>query len=118
MAKIYLLKKQFLNNSLNDAHTSAVNKPVKTNSSFIIARRIKSLLFRIKLNAFVTKFSKNVRCLCGESISSTHIIFECQSVTPFLPTFSEHSLEKVFDNFKLAFDIAEGLMNSPLGHLL
>lgn len=80
-------------------------------------RQLKALFFRIRLNAFITKFSKNVKCLCGEGISNTHV-FECQNLKPYLPAFPENSIEQVLDNVKLMFDIAKGLLHSPIGHLL
>jgi len=75
--------------------------PSQTHLSIATTRRVNALYFRLKLNAFITKFCKNVRCLCGEHISNTHIIFECSIVKPFLPTFCEQSVETVFKNPKL-----------------
>ena len=98
VTEAYQLKKPFLNHSLiNTRVTGDVYHPM-TITNNITSRRVIALLFRIKLNAFFTKFSKNVTCLCGKHITNTHIIFECQIVKTFLPPFSENSLDKVFNN--------------------
>jgi len=79
-----------------EIHTNAVKE-----------RQLKALFFRIRLNAFTTKFSKDVKCLCGEYISNTHIILECEKLKPHLPAFSENSIEQILNNVKLTIDIAK-----------
>ena len=42
-------------------------------------KSFESLLYRFQLNAFRTKFDKNLKCICGAhgSFTSLHILFEC-----------------------------------------
>jgi len=111
-------KERYLKSCLTTAHISCYMAPSQIDSLFITVRRVNSLYFRMKLNAFLTKFCKHVRCPCGDHISNTHIIFECPIVKPFLPKFCEQSLGNVFENSKLAFAIARCLLHSPLEYLL
>eukprot|EP00745_Piridium_sociabile_P024426 TRINITY_DN38665_c0_g1_i27.p1 TRINITY_DN38665_c0_g1~~TRINITY_DN38665_c0_g1_i27.p1 ORF type:complete len:230 (+),score=6.96 TRINITY_DN38665_c0_g1_i27:65-691(+) len=48
-------------------------------------RLVTSLVFRLRINALKTKFSKNAKCLCGEQITLDHILFQCKGITKFLP---------------------------------
>ena len=91
---------------------------LKIHANAFKERKLKSLFFRIRLNAFITKFSKNVKCMCGGYISNNHIILDCQNLKPHLPVFSEKSLEQVLSNVSLMFEIAKSLSLSPIGHLL
>jgi len=118
VTETYHLKERFLNRSVIKTDKARVVSHSKACSNISTARRVNSLFYRIKLNAFVTKFSRNSKCLCGENISNTHIIFECKNTKAFLPQFSENSLRSIFNNLNLAFDIAKGLWHSPIGHLL
>ena len=43
-------------------------------------RILNSLIFRIRLDAFKTKYSKNVSCICGKQITPYHILFQCNGM--------------------------------------
>ena len=62
-------------------------------------RQIVSLVYRIKLNAFKTKFVKGIRCCCGREISCSHILFECKDLKPVLPHIPVTSLTNVLNDF-------------------
>jgi len=110
-------KERYLKKCPTTSHIFGYMTP-QIDSRFITVRRVHSLYFRMNLNAFLTKFCKHVRCLCGDHISNTHIIFECPIVKPFLLTFSEQSLENIFENSKLTLAIVRCLLHSPLDYLL
>ena len=81
-------------------------------------RPVISLIHRLKLNAFKTKFSNNGQCICGDRITVFHILFNCRQLKQYLPLIEENSLEKVLLNAPLMCDIALSLMHSPIGSLL
>ena len=88
------------------------------------SRQLTSLTFRLKLNSFKTRFSKNVICSCGERITQEHILFSCPVMKLFLPGsftsvyISEEFLPNLLQDFSVLMDIAETLIHSPLGRLL
>ena len=55
-----------------------------------------SIFYRLKLNAFKTKYSKMVKCLCGQKITASHILFDCLFLKRFLPVLSGHCMNTVF----------------------
>ena len=81
-------------------------------------RNITSLIYRLKLNAFKTKFSKNITCLCGDKISNSHILSRSEHLKPFLPAIPKYSLEKILSDQKLLWDIAVALIQSPISRYL
>ena len=87
-------------------------------------RTISSLIYRLKLDALKTKFVKTVRCVCGDKISTTHILLDCQQIRSLLPkSFTEkppvkETLSAAFSNVDLIKDIAEKLLNSPVSAYL
>lgn len=81
-------------------------------------RHFMSIYYRLKLNAFKTKYSTSVSCLCGQNITSTHVLFECPQLKNFLPAFSEDNLNSVFLNDELALRLTAALIISPIGTFL
>ena len=77
-----------------------------------------SVFFKLKLNAFKTKYVSSVRCPCGHNITSSHILFDCLPLRCFLPNFSEKCLNTIFSNHDLAIHIVFALLNSPVGSFL
>ena len=88
------------------------------------SRMINSIYYRILLNALKTKFSKNVKCICGESFTLNHALFYCATLSNFLPKnfteqkYTEDSLETIIANDNLVYDIAVNLFHSPVSKLL
>ena len=50
-------------------------------SPLYLPKRISTLLLKLRLNKWRTKFIKEVKCSCGEYISIQHILFECKDLT-------------------------------------
>ena len=73
-----------------------------------------SLFYRFKLNAFKTKFSKNINCICGQNLTNTHILFQCKDLKQFLPSFSCNSLDEILADSSLMLDIVLALTNCPI----
>ena len=48
-----------------------------------------SLLYKLRLNSWNTKYCKNVRCACNNMISVEHVLFECPVL---LDLYKEHNL--------------------------
>ena len=103
--ELHQLKEQSSNWFLNKKYVFDDISKTKAYTNIIRGRQVKNLFFRIRMNAFVTKFSKNVQCLCGESISNAHVMFDCQNMKPYLPTIPHNSLEEVLNDVKLMFDM-------------
>ena len=81
-------------------------------------RQIISICHRVKLNAFKTKFSKNVQCICGGPLTSIHVVFECHLLKTHLPNLHYDTFKGVLEDSALLFKIAKGLLGSPIGSLL
>ena len=81
-------------------------------------RAITTLIFKIKLNAFKTKFSKNVTCLCGNRISTQHILFDCKILQNRLPHIRALSMKDICSNQTLLITVANCLLLSPVYALL
>jgi len=83
----------------------------------IFSRHIISLAFRLYLNAWKTKYCKNVTCLCKNNISINHILKECTEIKKYLPP---HVLN--IDHNSITFrdwiNISCYLFKSPFGLLL
>ena len=87
-------------------------------------RLITSLFYRFRLDALKTKFCQNVKCICGENLDITHIIFRCQPLRQFLPSsftdlsLPETKLHDILNNTTLLVDIIKTLLKSPIFPLL
>ena len=68
------------------------------------ARNLSSLLCRLTLNAWRTKYVKEVKCVCTKSISLSHLFFDCVYMTDIL---GECALQRTDDNNneKLIFEL-------------
>ena len=82
------------------------------------SRTIVSLIYRFKLNAFKTKYIKNITCIFGENITNVHIVFHCKQLKSFLPELSDYSLDQILSNLQLLCKIAISLFYSPISSLL
>ena len=93
-------------------------------SNLNCSRKISSLIFRLKLNALKTKFVKNIRCICGTTISVSHILLNCQQIRSLLPIsfttkrLSEDNLHHELADLKTMIGIAESLLKCPISHYM
>lgn len=91
-------------------------------------RKISSLICRLRLNAWKTKYCKNVVCICSMPISLNHVIFQCPAMKQFLktplldmtiePFTIDHMLTELLSNKCYTYsllDFIDDLINSPLG---
>ena len=81
-------------------------------------KRFISIFFKLKLNAFKTKYVSSVRCPCGHNITSSHILFDCLPLRSYLPDFSKKCLNTIFSNHELAIRTTAALLSSPVGSFL
>ena len=84
-------------------------------------RHLSKLIYKLKLNAWNTKFSQNVVCVCTQHISVNHLFFECPVL---LKLYSEKNLKmnnfdihSIFGSDKLV-DIVKVIYHSPVHSLL
>ena len=95
-----------------------------SNSSLYYFRHVMSIIFRLRTNSLKTKFSKNVKCLCGQYISVIHILRDCNDIRKFLPdsfksiSFSQENLKEILNNPDIIFCLVEALLHSPIGNLM
>ena len=73
---LYLTKHEYL--SLVDKCFSA---EICQGDLLSFSRHINSLIYKLRLNSWNTKFSKDVTCVCGDNISVNHILFECRTLS-------------------------------------
>ena len=87
-------------------------------------RKISKLIYKMRLNAWSTKYSKNINCICSnnELISIQHILCECQVMKEL---YEKENLElPLVDNYKLLLNhemfvkYAIVINNSPIGKFL
>ena len=87
-------------------------------------RNVVSLMYRLRLNSWKTKFVQNV-CICSSEMSIHHIFFECPIL---LAEYQKHSMDLIH-NFSDAKDILYSkdinivkilqlIISSPVGRLL
>jgi len=102
------------------------SKYLDSNNNIIsFSRNISSLIYRLRLNCWKTKFCKNIKCSCLEDISVHHILFECLELSNL---FLEKGIDrKSYDNNirnllyadeHTLFLVAKILLGSDLAKLL
>ena len=70
------------------------------------------------LNAWKTKFCKNIICMCSEPLSIEHLLFHCDTLKPFLPVDFRNlnnSSNILFDHW---LQISSSLIKAPVGQFL
>ena len=102
-----------------------VESSLKINScSSYHSRLVTSILFRFRLNALKTKFSRNINCICGSKLDLTHILFQCQHLLQYLPksfinlSLSQNDFDKLLDNTVILAEIINCLIHSPVSQFL
>ena len=91
-----------------------------------ISRQLSSLMFKIRLNAFKTKFSKDIKCICGHQVSIKHLLLQCPNIKTevkkmvgeILNSQSPLTVPKIVNDFYLLKCFSEVLHLSPVGILL
>ena len=79
------LEKHEINSLLEN--TIRKEKLPSTSKILSCSRSLSSLIYKIRLKSWKTKFTKNVYCTCGLPISIEHILFDC----PVLSTLYSRS---------------------------
>eukprot|EP00745_Piridium_sociabile_P029217 TRINITY_DN4763_c1_g1_i13.p1 TRINITY_DN4763_c1_g1~~TRINITY_DN4763_c1_g1_i13.p1 ORF type:complete len:239 (+),score=0.05 TRINITY_DN4763_c1_g1_i13:231-947(+) len=98
-------------------------KPFLSNLPTMHSRQITSLMYRFRLNAFRTKCSKNIHCICGKQITVNHLLVHCPGVRQLVPkTLVDHyltslplSTENILNNYSLLRVFSEFLNSCPVG---
>ena len=108
--------------TLSTIQSSIILKNLSTTRS----RQIMSLMFKLRLNAFRTKFTKDIKCLCGNQITIKHFLLHCpivngqitKSFGNFLHAHIPLTTEKILNDFILLNFFSEILHSSPIGIFL
>ena len=88
----------------------------KTLKQFPASRSIQSLMYRWKLDAFKTKYTRNIVCLCGKKITHSHIL-SCVRVKRHIPTLSQ-KVSDIFASPSLTYEFFVSLSKSPIANYL
>jgi hypothetical protein len=59
--------KNYINSNFNKSIHKILNYP----------RHISKIIYKLRLNTWNTKFSKDIKCLCNENVSVDHLLAHC-----------------------------------------
>ena len=76
-------------------------KTIKQN--FSVNKKLLSTMYRWKLNAFKTKYVRNILCICGSKITPEHIVI-CNDMIKVIPVLKHHNVEAIFQIPALTYD--------------
>ena len=86
--------------------------------SLHMCRSITSLFYRVKLDSYITKFSKNVTCPCGQRFINHHILLECPAFQSILPSFDQTPLSDILCDSALILQITLSFIQCPFSKCL
>ena len=96
--------------------------PFKSLSS---SRSNDAIIYKIRLNAWNTKYSKNITCTCSEPITIHHLVFDCPVLKDLYRNKGIDTTAKYGDIQNVVYgsqqqiaSIAEVISRSPVGRLL
>ena len=74
-------------------------------------------MYRWKLDAFKTKYVKNIVCLCKKEITRDHIV-TCLDVKNLIPVLRQNTVQAIFETPSLTYDFFVCFERTPLGKFL
>ena len=80
-------------------------------------KQIVSLMFRWNTNGFITKFSKNISCICGDKITKDHIL-NCQQLKQSIPILGQYPFTDIKNCTSFSSEFLKSLLSSPIGSFL
>jgi ribonuclease HI len=80
-------------------------------------RELYCLINRWKLEAFRTKYVRNVSCICKSSITVEHIL-NCLAIRQHIPVLETHLVADIFLSYDLMYEFFNSLILSPIGSSL
>ena len=83
----------------------------------ITNRQIVTLSYRWKLDAFRTKYVKNITCVCNAPLIRDHIL-KCKLLRPYLPELDIATPNVLFSSCQLLLKFFKSLLDSPVGNVL
>ena len=107
--------------NMNMTMTPAINLIQKSTT-----RKINSLMFRLRLNAYKVKYVKTVKCLCGAIINTEHILLHCPVITTHATLYynikigdsSPLTLAQVLNDTELLTTYSQIISGTGIGHLV
>ena len=81
-------------------------------------RYIACLVHKLRLNAWKTKFSKDVVCICKEQLSIQHILFDCQFFKNKGMDNSSKSMIEILSDDEKILDVVKILAKTEVAKLL
>ena len=98
-----------------------MNKDLHQKNTHFYSRNVDSLIFKLKLNTWRTKYCKLVNCFCGQQFSIKHAIFECPKLKDLYSqnnlVFEGMDLNDVLNSDKL-YSLASIILLSEVRHIL
>ena len=122
LQECYSLVDNYTRKMLQDKHKKYDNNFMnfdinKIKAQFNTGRKIQSLMFKWKLDAFKTKYNRNVFCLCGNQITNIHII-SCIKMVEHIPSLSMNTPENIFNSPLRTYEFFVSLSKSPIADVL
>ena len=104
----------------------AENFQLTTGIRMLGPRYLTSLLYRMRVHAWKTKYVLNIKCICSETISIQHAFFECPNMTsifeqqyPYFSNMNYKSTEDILCSRSIdLLYVAKIVLDSPIGMLL
>ena len=100
------------------------DKSTKKAETPCCSRHLSSFIYRMRLNAWKTKFS-NVKCICGDDLSVHHVLFVCHEIKKVLsdngasfPPNIKNINELLYNNQESIMFSINLILNSQVGKLL
>ena len=87
------------------------------------SREIECLIHRLRLNSLKTKYCKDVRCMCGKSISVNHLLINCpktrdlfnkSDIDGYADGSTPSSIACILNNFSVLDSISKCLLASSV----
>ena len=94
-------------------------KPLKSNTLVQTGgytRRISSLAYRLYLNAWRTKYCKDIFCTCSERITIGHLFFQCKDLKHIQQLITVKNVSEI--EFQTWLKIAQSLNGTPIEQYL
>ena len=100
------------------------SKASSSNYLASLSREIRSLLHRMRLNSLRTKFCKNIRCMCGETLGVGHLLINCprarelyrkSGVCSLSDGSSPSSVSKILNDYSFLSSVCKCMLHSPVG---
>ena len=116
-----LLSSQENNSLLKKTVYKQIEKSKSVLSS--CSRYLARVIYKLRLNSWNTKYSKNVTCICKNILSVKHILLECPITTELFQKNgydlnAYNNVRDILYNTDVITNIVKSIVHSPVGKLV